>query len=290
MSKKIAAFILIPTLLLTTMASAASERCNNAMRLYQEGLLQETGIGEIADAKKIYLNLINKYQDQTEILAAAFYRLGLMAEKSGQNAEARKYFNIIIERYAGQKKTFSWAEARLKQLAKPEKDPRPQLRKPQIMQTPLNEETEKTQPQLQSLSESISLTGIGINGAGINILEHAQGGIHLRFDLNHYIVLEAKTQYRDDLCLAGGRGYVFFEPIRPQNTVRFYSGAEGAAVISGAIEHGYMIGSFIGLELRPGKNIGIGGDIGYYYQKSIFPDHTEMLTMGNANLYVTFYF
>ncbi|MCK5242998.1 hypothetical protein KAR34_11160 [bacterium] len=280
MSKKIAAFILIQTLFLATLASAAYERRNEAMQLYQEGLLQETGIGEIAGAKKIYLNLINKYQDQTEILAAAFYRLGLMAEKSGQIAEARKYFNIIIERYAEQKKTFSQAQARLKQLVKPVEEPRREARKPLITQI----------PRPQPLPESMNLTGIGINGAGINILEHAQGGIHFRFDLNHYLVLEAKVQYQNKRCVAGGRGYVFFEPISPQNTIRFYSGVEGDAIISQAAEPGYIIGSFIGLELRPGKNIGIGGDIGYYYQKSIFPGHTEMLTMGNANLYVTLYF
>lgn len=84
-------------------ADSEETRRIQALRLYQEGLFQETGTGDLEVAFKTYQELALNYHDLPDVAAVAYFHMGLVLDKLGQEEEARVYFKLVKEKYPKQK-------------------------------------------------------------------------------------------------------------------------------------------------------------------------------------------
>ncbi len=104
------------TLMNSLYAMEASEgRRSKALRLYQEGLFQEMGTGNLELAFTIYNDLAKTYVDIHDIAAVANYHMGMIMDKKGEAKKARRYFTIILEKYADQSHVVKRVEIKLQE-------------------------------------------------------------------------------------------------------------------------------------------------------------------------------
>lgn len=116
-------------------------------------------------------------------------------------------------------------------------------------------------------------------------------GLQLRYGISDDWLAEAKMQFASNNTLAGGRVYRFL-PELPRTIFPMlpYFGGEANWVFSDYLKGGILSGVFCGLELLPSKNLGLGCDVGLYYDNlwSNFGTVADIGVIGNLN--VTFYF
>ncbi len=267
LTKIMLAMLILP--FLYPIASWASlERRQEALQLYQEGLFQETGTGDLNMAQQIFTNLIKDYKDYRDIAAVALYHLGLVHEKLGKYPAAKKYFQNLIRHYSDQKKLAQKAQSKLKQYTaqqaktacpSPSRKTAPQKILTPPVREPLSPKPKKPVPRRKTGSP----TARGKAGLGINYL-----GLHARYALKKDLQLEAKIRLRNlethDFLL-GGRISYCFNPKMHNFPLYLYAGCEIDGTFYNSGKTGYITGGFIGSEILVLKNVGLGADIGYFY-------------------------
>jgi tetratricopeptide (TPR) repeat protein len=288
------AMLIIP--ILYPMASWASlERRQEALQLYQEGLFQETGTGDLNMAQQIFTNLIKDYKDYRDIAAVALYHLGLVHEKLGNHPTAKKYFQNLIRHYSDQEKLVQKAQSKLKRYTaqqaeaeaecpSPSRKTAPKKLQASPVREPISPQPKKPVPR----RENGSPTAAGKAGLGINYL-----GLHARYALKKDLQLEAKVRLRNlethDFLL-GGRISYCFNPKIPNFPLYLYAGCEIDGTFYNSGKTGYMTGGFIGSEISVLKNVGLGADIGYFYGDFKHHSKNSVDTDIIFNGGITFYF
>jgi Tol biopolymer transport system component len=88
----------------------------SAESLYEAAVFKKDAGGDMEGAIKIFREVIDRFPNNLEIAAKAQLQIGLCYEKLGR-AEAVKAYELVLEKYAGQKEQVSAARARLAELA-----------------------------------------------------------------------------------------------------------------------------------------------------------------------------
>jgi hypothetical protein len=296
---------LIPFIVLMIVIPAKSafpgyERRSEALQLYQEGLFQETGTGDLAMAEKLYASILDGYSDYRDLACVALYHLGLVEEKLGDYTAAEAHFRKIAQNYIDQTAVASQARAKLLQLQQDHKTPErqpatahppipatvsapvtihavPMTEPPQGRPLPVAESAEKSAPA----PENAVRFGLGFNRLGGQ----------MRLDIGPRLQWEAKIQQADEYLVAGVRSAFRLDPVAPGLPVRPYTGLEYDVILQGTdVAGGYRVGGFIGFELRAWDRVGIGADGGYFYQNLNGQDGKAIGTVLAGNFYMTYYF
>ncbi len=255
------------------------ENRSAALQLYQEGLFQETGTGDLKMAIDIYTTLVNKYSKYPDIAAVGHYHLGLAHDKLGNYSQAKKHYQSIIRFYGKHKNVVQQARNKLKQLSR---------RKPGRI-TPAREPKlaipDDPQSQVLPVKPSASAPRTGTWGIGLNYL-----GGHVRYRTPDHLQLEIKVQSREEDLLLGIRGAFVSPPLSHTMPLAWYIGIEYDNVISEAVDSKYIAGGYIGSEINLTQHLGWGGDIGYYYHNSLVDSRKSIAVETAANIYITWYF
>jgi Tetratricopeptide repeat len=282
--------LLIMTLVLwgCALQAFASQQRSEALQLYQEGLFQETGTGDVNMAITIYTQITSDYSAFRDIAAVAYYHLGLLHEKLGQLKLARKHFTIVVKNYVDQKKLSIQAKHKLRQI-------RQRLVAQQQLNTPTGKPTPQTTPtskvpvpkpvveidRLATLpSEKQPMLGIGINVVGLQI----------RYRTVKNLQLEFKSQARDNDFFVGTRCSLYSDPISDTLPLAWYTGVEYDWVFDNSVSLKYLVGAFLGTEWTVAENIGLGVDAGYYYENVQEESTISISSRVLTNVYITFYF
>jgi hypothetical protein len=301
-------------LVLPQLAAADTERRSEALQLYQEGLFQETGTGDLAMARRVYSSILENYNDYRDVSAVVLYHLGLVQEKLGDYAAAESCFRKIIIGYVDQTAVVQKATFKLSQVIQERSLPPGQVKlqaeketdlllpavaptpaatpmaaaTPQPAKTPVavaaavKTPTPKATPAAKAQKDKPGYLGIGANLVGMQVRYLIPG---------KNILLEAKGQILDDGWLAGGRCALYFVPRSWYATLSPYVGVEYDLVQRNDTGSGYRIGGCAGLEIFLGWHIGFAADCGYYYRN--LPTGSGDRTIDNqlaGNAYFTYYF
>lgn len=271
-------------LLLPRLGAGMEENRNAALQLYQEGLFQETGTGDLKMAIKIYTTLIEKYKKYQDVTAVALYHLGLAHEKLGDYPAAKKHFKAITRNYRQQVNLVRQAKIKLRQLAK---NP-PKKKKSKKQLELLIPDTSRQQTSVRSVKSSppaASALQTATWGIGLNYL-----GGHVRCRTPDHIQIEIKAQSRGEDILLGVRGAFVSPPLTRTMPLVWYIGMEYDYVINETVDSKYITGGYIGGEISLTKHLGWGGDIGYYYLNAQTDSRRIIVVETAANIYLTWYF
>lgn len=123
-------------------------------------------------------------------------------------------------------------------------------------------------------------------GVGVN-----WGGLQAQYGFEENWIAEGKIQFASNNTLAGARLYRLFSEVpRMLFEILPYIGTEFDWVFSDYLKGGVLTGVFGGVELLPSRHIGIGMDIGIYYE-NLWSNLGHVVDVGLIlNLGVTFYF
>ncbi|MCD4812876.1 tetratricopeptide repeat protein [bacterium] len=265
-------------LLIPRISDGMEENRSAALQLYQEGLFQETGTGDLKMAIEIYTTLIKKYSDYSDISAVGHYHLGLAHEKLGNYPAAKKHYQTITRLYGKHKNIIQQAQNKLKQLSRrtakrktPVRDPIP----------PLPDTPHSQIPPVKSAAPSASGPQTKTWGIGINYW-----GLHARYRTPDRLQLEIKAQSRAEDLLLGVRGAFVSQTIPLAWTI----GLEYDYVFNTAVTSKYITGAYVGGEISLTQHLGWGGDIGYYYLNTQINSQKIIAMETAATIYLTWYF
>jgi Tol biopolymer transport system component len=87
----------------------------SAEELYQSALLKKEAEGDLDGAIKLFQGIIATFPGNKDVAAKAQLQIGLWYEKLGKT-EAIKAYELVVEKYAGQKEQVAAARARLAEL------------------------------------------------------------------------------------------------------------------------------------------------------------------------------
>src|SRR5680860_447806 len=90
----------------------------SAEQLYQKGLMQEEGEGNLEEAIKIFAGIVENQNADKSIQAKALLHVGLCYEKLGKD-EATKAYQKLVNNFPGQKNEVAIARERLSKLKIP---------------------------------------------------------------------------------------------------------------------------------------------------------------------------
>lgn len=79
--------------------------------LLQKGIYMQETVGDLDGAMKVYAQVIQMAKESRANAAQAQYRLGLCQQKKGEQAEAIKTFQALIEQYPDQTDVVAKARA-----------------------------------------------------------------------------------------------------------------------------------------------------------------------------------
>ena len=107
--------------------------------LYQEALFLMEGMGNYAEAIKIFGEIARDFPDNEQLAARALLQMGLCYENLGM-LKAQKVFQEIVEKYPEQTREVNLAKERLARIAKAleEQTPKPDFQKIRIPAAPRN--------------------------------------------------------------------------------------------------------------------------------------------------------
>ncbi len=88
----------------------------SAESLYEAAVFKKDASGDMEGAIKIFREVIDRFPNNLEIAAKAQLQIGLCYEKLGRS-EAIKAYELVVEKYSGQKEQVATARARLAELA-----------------------------------------------------------------------------------------------------------------------------------------------------------------------------
>ncbi len=89
-----------------------------AQKLLSEAVYQEEINGDLDEAIKIYLSVINQYPDNRNVCAEAYFHLGMSYEKLGRQ-DAMQAYREVIQNYGDQEDIVARARERLSRLEQP---------------------------------------------------------------------------------------------------------------------------------------------------------------------------
>jgi len=95
------------------MANAAGLRAQTASELLQKGIHMQETVGDLDGAIKLYRQEVDLAQQSRATDAQVLYRLGVCLQKKGQTMEAEKAFHQLIERYPEQTELVASAQQAL---------------------------------------------------------------------------------------------------------------------------------------------------------------------------------
>src|SRR5680860_147979 len=87
----------------------------SAEQLYQKGLMQEEGEGNLEEAIKIFAGIVENQNADQSLQAKALLHVGLCYEKLGKE-EATKAYQKLVNNFPGQKNEVAIARERLSKL------------------------------------------------------------------------------------------------------------------------------------------------------------------------------
>ena len=93
-------------------------QAQNAQQLFQKGLIQEEGEGNLTEAIGIYNSIVNDVDVNRELRAKALLHVGICYEKLG-NQKARKSYQKLISEYSDQEAIAAVGLEKLSGLKKP---------------------------------------------------------------------------------------------------------------------------------------------------------------------------
>jgi len=263
MKKLLLAICLLLSLLATAPAAwPAYERRNEALQLYQEGLFQETGTGDLASAEKIYTTLREHFEDYRDIASVAWYHLGLIYEKHGNIQEARRCFNTVTIRYPDQAILMKQAQFKLDQtrvLSPPTVPATPVPVAPMSAQQPAADVVSASpRPVPTQTGPKAFVWEAGLNNHGL-----MAGG-----QITDRIVLETNIRFNPDFAGFDLRSRLPLEAWLLQPALIPYLGLEGGLDFVSGSSSGYHTGFFIGFEFFFWSNLSLQADAGNYYFNS----------------------
>ncbi len=94
-------------------------QAQNSQQLFQKGLIQEEGEGDLNKAIEIYYSLVNDVSVDRGLRAKALLHVGICYEKLG-NQNARKTYQKLIAEYSDQDEIVAMGKKKLKGLKKPD--------------------------------------------------------------------------------------------------------------------------------------------------------------------------
>src|SRR5690349_5208639 len=83
--------------------------CQSTAELLQKGIYTQETVGDLDEAIRIYRQIINSASQSRTYAAQAQYRLAQCLLKKGENAEAVKAFQKVVQDYPDQKELVSKA-------------------------------------------------------------------------------------------------------------------------------------------------------------------------------------
>ncbi len=257
----------VPLMLLVFLSSAAAawpayERRNEALQLYQEGLFQETGTGDLGAAQTLYRTLTEHYSDYRDIASVAWYHLGLVYEKQGRRQEAQVCFQTVSARYPDQALVLQQARQKLNVANKPAPTPSPTVppATPQAVPEvpPAHIAAPASTPVAAPTPAPLPPTpwGVGVH----------YGGVHVQGRVSEQLWLEAEYHAVNPTRAFGLRALF---PLDKKGTssqsVTFLGGLEIDMLLENTPTVGYRVGGFAGVEWRPWSRLGVEADLGYFY-------------------------
>ncbi len=96
------------TLLLPPIATAQSPS-----ELLEKGIYAEETVGDLAEAIRVYQQVVTAANESRTAAAQAQYRIGLCYEKQGKSAEAAKAFQVVVDEYPTETDLVAQAKAHL---------------------------------------------------------------------------------------------------------------------------------------------------------------------------------
>ena len=139
-------------------------QAQNAQQLFQKGMIQEEGEGDLNEAIEIYNSIVNDANEDRELRAKALLRVGICYEKMG-NLKARRSYQKLISEYSDQKDIVSLGREKLNGLTKLD----PVLKKEGIVAA-----------EVWSPNESGSSYGISPDGRYINYIDWNEISIKIK--------------------------------------------------------------------------------------------------------------
>jgi Tol biopolymer transport system component len=115
-----AAAVLLAAILVSAWAGAnalSGPPSQSADELYQAALMKKEAEGDLEGAIELFRGVIAKYPGNAGVSAKAQLQIGLCFEKLGRS-EAIKAYELVVERYSGQREQVAAARARLAELKK----------------------------------------------------------------------------------------------------------------------------------------------------------------------------
>ncbi|MBB3206831.1 hypothetical protein FHS27_002645 [Rhodopirellula rubra] len=100
--------VAVCTLLLPPNATAQSPS-----ELLEKGIYAEETVGDLAEAIRVYQQVVTAANESRTAAAQAQYRIGLCYEKQGKSAEAAKAFQVVVDEYPTETDLVAQAKAHL---------------------------------------------------------------------------------------------------------------------------------------------------------------------------------
>ncbi|MBN1594511.1 tetratricopeptide repeat protein, partial [candidate division FCPU426 bacterium] len=248
------------------------------LQLYQEGLFQESGTGDLKMAAAIYLRILKEYTDYRDLSAVALYHLGLINEKAGDPEKARQYYQRVFASYADQQKIHAQAGQKLNHLAAGGQTT-PQAKGPPAEVPP------PFAAAVPSASPYTPARQPPRFGVGLNVL-----GMHVRYRTDKNLQLEVLAHVRENAFLIGARSAFYADAFSASWPLSFYGGMGCDWFLTPAHETKYKVGGFLGGEWALAAHLGAGIDFGYYYINQKQDNRLNISTKVGSNAYVTLYF
>jgi len=281
-------YLMLITLLVLPEAWAGYERRTEALQLYQEGLFQETGTGDLKLAREIYQSLTENFRDYRDIAAVAYYHLGLIYEKWGNNDVALGYYRLIVTHYSEQEKVLKNAAIKIKTLPKAMPFPEPQLGSmPKPTETPIPVAVNPL-----PISPPVKLNALALhlrtkNRLGVGATNF---GAHVRYLIDRRVCLEARALSASTETMVGVRAAILSDPPVANLPFIAYTGMEVDSLYYEGTSSGFTAGGFVGIEWLALRNLGVNTDIGYYYVQHNHENDPAIRTKLRWTIAVTRYF
>jgi Tetratricopeptide repeat len=269
----------------------AEQKRMEALRLYQEGLFQETGTGNLEVAYKTYQKLAAKYKELPDVAAVAFYHIGLVLEKLGQVHEAHKYFVLVLDNYPDQESVVERIEIKMKEYQSQQdvlwrlKKDQDEKKKEEKAAREADAEVENAFPPLALHLKKRKAKEYAFNQLGMGLHNL---GFHVLYRYSDNKGLEGNFESETDGWSVGGRFYRFLEGTK---VIQPYFGIQMSYLSKNNTDSGYMAGVFGGgayqLMSWLHMNLDVTVEGGYFYRNQT-SQPVEMSVSGRLAL--TYYF
>lgn len=262
-------------------------RRGEALRLYQEGLFQEMGTGNLDVAFNIYQDLANRYEDIHDVAAVANYHMGMIMDKKGNPKQAYIYFRLVTKQYADQTNVVKRVNLKLQEP--------PYAQWLGNNSDAQNTDSKKTSPSAPvEMTKTLPAEGAGETASPANTIPRWGIGVHtlgahLRYSFGQQdrMVSELDLERMGAGWGLGARLQLMpqVKPVRSQ--LFFYPGLAVMMALEDGSEMTTTIGGYLGAEWLLEYRWGISLELGYNYGEQ---HDGNITTQTKGNFYLTYYF